>query len=111
MATKASQLSIVPQMPTFEQALERICNLRTSILLVASPDAAGIDMKLAFYNEQPAFDITLYIKSDGEYQRVLYALRGNPLSEYRFEKLEAKRDGRSATRWLITATVVKAYNA
>jgi hypothetical protein len=98
-------------MPSFEDALARICHLRTSILLVASPDAASIDMKLAFYNEKPAFDITLHIKGDGDYQRVLYALRGNPLSDYRFEKLEAKRDGRSATRWLITAMVTKSFKA
>jgi hypothetical protein len=110
MATNP-KLSLVNDMPSFEDALTRILNLRTSILLVASPDAAGIDMTLGFYKEQPSFDITLRIKADGDYQRVLYALRGNPLSGYRFENLEAKRDGRSATRWLITAAVVKAYSA
>jgi len=110
MATNP-KLSLINETPSFEDALARIIHLRTSILLVASPDASGIDMKLAFYKDQPAFDITLHIKSEGDYQRVLYALRGNPLSDYRFENLDAKRDGRSATRWLITATVIKAYSA
>jgi len=110
MATKPN-LTVVNEMPSFEQALERICNLRTSILLIASPDAASIDMKLAFYKERPAFDITLHVKAEADHQRLVYMLKGNPLSDYRFENVEAKRDGRSATRWLITATVVKGYGA
>jgi hypothetical protein len=110
MATKPA-LTLVNEMPSFDQALARILNLRTSILLVASPDASGIDMKLAMLKDEPAFDITLHVKADADHQRIVYALKGNPLGDYRFHNVEAKRDGRSATRWLITATVTKSFKA
>ena len=110
MATNP-KLAVVNDMPSFEDALARILNPRTAILLVASPEASGIDMKLSMFKDEPAFDITLHIKADADHQRVVYALKGNPLGDYRFHNVEAKRDGRSATRWLITATVTKGYRA
>lgn len=110
MATKPN-LALVNEMPSFEDALARILHLRTSIQLIASPDASSIDMKLGIHKDKPAFDITLHVKADADHQRLVYMLKGNPLSDYRFENVEAKRDGRSATRWLITATVIKAYSA
>lgn len=110
MASKP-KLELVPQMASFDEALARILNLRTSVALIASPDISSLDMALTFYKEEPAFEIVLHIKPGVDYNRTLYALKANPLSDYRFEKVEAKRDGMSATRYLVIAIVTKSYSA
>lgn len=107
MASKP-KLAIVPPAPSFEDALDHILTLRQNILSLAMADAVGIDMKLAFHDDQPAFAVALHLAPMTEPHRTKFALESNPLDGYRFVDVATKRDGMSRTKHVVTAMVVKA---
>lgn len=110
MATQP-KLEIVPPAPSFEDTLDHIVALRSAILQLAIQDAASIDMKLAFRDNQPAFAIALHLNPMTEPHRTKLTLEANQIGGYRFVDVASKRDGNSLTKHIVTAMVVKGDQA
>lgn len=106
MATKPN-LEIIRPAPSFEATLDSIVALRSAILQLAIQDAASIDMKLAFHDNEPAFAIALHLNPMTEPHRTKFTLEANQIGDYRFVNVGSKRDGNSLTKHVVTAMVVK----
>ena len=105
MATKP-KLELVKDMTTFEEALGRISAFRTAILTATAPAVQSMDMSFIIHEELPAVAITLHIAQDADAQKIYYYLQSNPISGYRFEQVNTRRNGMSLTRHIVTAIVV-----
>jgi len=89
--------------------MERIVNLRTSIMMLVAREASSVEMKMVFHKGQPAFEIAVHVQPHGDHRRVELILEMNRLPDYRFINVAAKRSG--ITTHMVSAIVVAANRA